>query len=66
MLRNVYGLRRDEITAQWRRPRCKELHVMYFSPNVILVIKSRRMIRTGRVARIGGRRGANMILVRDT
>jgi hypothetical protein len=41
----------------------EELYDLYFSPNIIRVIKSRRMRWAGHVARIGNRRGAYKVLV---
>jgi hypothetical protein len=43
VLRRIFGLKRDEVTGQWRRVYSKELNDLYCSPNVIRVIKSRRM-----------------------
>jgi hypothetical protein len=40
-----------------------ELHDLYSSPNIVRVIKSRRMRWTGHVARMGGGRGAYRVLV---
>ena len=50
--------KRDEVTGEWRRLHKEELYVLYFSPNIIRVIKSRRMRWMGHVERIGDRRGA--------
>jgi len=47
----------DEVTGEWRRLHNGELNDVYFSPNVIRVIKSRRMRRAGHVACMGDRRG---------
>ena len=47
----------------WRKLHNKELYVLYSSPNIILVIKSRRHRWAGYVARIGNRRGAYTVLV---
>ena len=49
---------RDEVTGECRRLHNKELYALYSSPNIIRVIKSRRMSWTGHVARIGERTGA--------
>ena len=49
VLRNIFGLRRDEVTGEWRR-----LNDLYSSPSIIRVIKSRRMRWAGHVARMGG------------
>jgi hypothetical protein len=45
-------LRREELAGGWRRLRDEELHNLYVSPNISWVIKSRRMILAGRVARM--------------
>jgi hypothetical protein len=62
-VRRIFGSKRDEITAEWRRLHNKELHALYSSPNIIRVIKSRRMRWAGHVARMGERRGAYRALV---
>jgi hypothetical protein len=54
MLR-MFGPKRDEVTGGWRKLRNEELHNLYFSPNVIRMIKSRRMRWAGHVALRGGR-----------
>jgi hypothetical protein len=54
---------RDEVTGEWRRLYNKELYALYSSPNIIRVIKSRRLRWAGHVARIGERRGAYRDLV---
>jgi hypothetical protein len=43
VLRRIFGPKRDEVTEEWRRIRNKELYAVYFSPNIIRVIKSRRL-----------------------
>ena len=57
MLRRIFGPKRDEVTREWRRLHNGELNDVFFSLNVIRVIKSRRMRRTGHVACVGDRRG---------
>jgi hypothetical protein len=49
--------------GEWRRLRNEELYDFYCSPNIIRVIKSRRMRWAGRVARMGERRGSCRVLV---
>jgi hypothetical protein len=44
VLRRVFGPKRDEVTGEWRRLHNKELYALYCSPNIIGVIKSRRLI----------------------
>ena len=39
----IFGLRRDEVTGEWRRLHNEELNDLYSSPNIVRVIKSRRM-----------------------
>ena len=56
MLRGVFGLKRDEVTGEWRKLHNEELNDLYCSPNIIRVIKSRRMRWVGHVARMGERR----------
>ena len=63
MLRRIFGTRRDEVTGEWRRLHNEELNDLYSSPNIVRVIKSRRMRWTGHVARMGKDRGAYRFLV---
>ena len=48
----VFGPNRAEIKAEWRRLHNKELYALYFSPNIIRVIKSGRLQWAGHVARM--------------
>jgi len=57
VLRRIFGPRRDEVTGEWRRLHNKELNDLYSSPNIVRVIKSRRMRWAGHVARMGEERG---------
>jgi hypothetical protein len=45
---------RDEVTGDWKNLHYEELHNMYSSPNIIRMIKSRKMRWAGHVARMGG------------
>jgi hypothetical protein len=63
VLRRIFGHKRDEVTGEWRRLHNKELYALYSSPNIIRVIKSRRMRWAGQVARIQKRKGACRILM---
>jgi len=59
VLRRIFGPRRDEVTGEWRR-----LHNdLYFSPNIVRVIKSRRKRWAGHVVRMGEERGVYRVLV---
>jgi hypothetical protein len=55
VLRRIFGPKRDEATGDWRRLRNEELNELYLSPNIIWVIKLRRMTWAGHVARMGGK-----------
>ena len=43
VLRRIFGRRRDEVTGDWRRLHNEEINVLYSSPNIVRVIKTRRM-----------------------
>jgi hypothetical protein len=43
VLRKIFGPKRDKVTKEWRRQHNKKLYDLYFSPNIIQVIKSRRL-----------------------
>ena len=63
VLRRTFGPRRDEVTGEWRRLHNEELSDLYFSPNIVRVIKSGRMRWAGHVAHMGEERGAYRVLV---
>ena len=50
VLRKIFGPRRDEVTGEWRNLHNEELNDLYCSPNIVRVIKSRRMRWAGHVA----------------
>ena len=56
VLRIIFGPRRDEVMGEWRRLHNEELNDLYSSPNIVRVIKSRRMRWAGHVARMGEER----------
>jgi len=66
VLRRIFGHRRDEVTGEWRRLHNEELNDLYSSPNIVRVIKSRRMRRAEHVARMGEERGVCRVLVGKT
>jgi hypothetical protein len=43
VLRRIFGPKRDEVTGEWRKLYNEELNDLYSPPNIILVIKSRKM-----------------------
>jgi len=43
VLRRIFGPRRDEVTGEWNRLHNEKLTDLYSSPNIVRVIKSRRM-----------------------
>jgi hypothetical protein len=63
VLRGIFGPKRNEATGECRRLQNEELTGLYSSPNIIWVIKSRRMRWAGHVGRMGEKRGAYRILV---
>jgi hypothetical protein len=52
VLRGIFGHKREEVTGEWRKLHNKELHDPNSSPNIVRVIKSRRMRWAGNVARM--------------
>jgi len=63
VLRRIFGPRRDEETGEWRRLHNEELNDLYCSPNIVRVIKSRRMRWAGHVACMGEERWVYRVLV---
>jgi hypothetical protein len=61
--RRVFGPKRDEVTEEWRKLHNEELNDLYSLPNIVRVVKSRRMRWAGHVARIGEDRGVYRVLV---
>jgi hypothetical protein len=43
VLRRIFGLKRDEVTGEWRKLRNEELCDLYSSPSAVRIIKSRRI-----------------------
>jgi len=62
-LRRIFGLKRDEVTREWRKLHTEELNDLYCSASIVRVIKSIRMRWAGHVARRGERRGVYRVLV---
>ena len=57
MVLRIFGPRKDEVTGEWRRLHKEELNGLYSSPNIVRVIKSRRIRWAGHVALMGEERG---------
>jgi len=62
VLGRIFGPKRDEVTGQWRKLHNEELKNLYSSPNIVQVIKSRRMRWAGHVAIKGETRGVYRVL----
>jgi len=52
-LRRVFGPKRHEVTGEWRKLHNEELSDLYSSPNIVRVVKSRRIKWAEHVARMG-------------
>ena len=63
VLRRIFGPRRDGVTGEWRKLYNEELNDLYSSPNIVRVIKSRRLRWAGHVARMEEERGVHKVLV---
>ena len=63
VLRRIFGPKRDEVTGEWRKLHNEELNDLYSSPNIVWVIKSRRIRWAGHIARMGEKRGVYTVLV---
>ena len=63
VLRRIFVPKMNEVTTEWRKLQNKEFNAPYSSPNIVRVIKSRRMRWAGHVAHMGERRGIYRILV---
>ena len=62
VLRRIFGSKWDEVIGEWRKLPYGELNDLY-SPNIIRVIKSRRIRWAGHVARMGEMRGVHRVLM---
>jgi hypothetical protein len=63
VLRRVFGPKRDEVTEEWRKLHNEELNDLYSVPNIVRVVKSRRMRWAGPVARMGEEKVVYRVLV---
>jgi hypothetical protein len=62
-LRKIFGSKRDEATGEWRKLHNEELIDLYPSPNIVRVVKSRRIRWVGHVARMGEGRAMYKVFV---
>jgi len=58
-----FGPKRDEVTGEWRKLHNEELRHLYSLPNIVRVVKSRRLRWVGHVAHMGEGRGVHRVLV---
>jgi len=56
VLRRICGPKRNHVTGKWRRLHNQELYILYYSPDIFRMIKSRRMRLAGRIAQMGEER----------
>jgi hypothetical protein len=63
VLRRVFGPKTDEVTGEWRKLHNEELNDLYALPNIVRVVKLRRMRWAGHVARMGEDIGTHRVLV---
>ena len=63
VLRRIFGPKRDKVTGEWKKLCNEELNDLYFSPNIIWVIRFRRMRWVGHMGRMGERRVVYRVLV---
>ena len=63
VLRRIFGPKSNEVTGEWRKLHSEELNDLYSSPNIVLVVKSRRMRWVAHVACMGERRGVYRVMV---
>ena len=62
-LRRIFGPKRDGVTGEWRTLHNEELNDLYCSPNIVRVIKARRMRWAVHVARMEEGRIVHKVLV---
>jgi hypothetical protein len=63
VLRRTFRLTRDEVKGGWRKLYNEELHNLYSSPNIIRIIKTKKIKWAVHVAGMGQKRNVNRILV---
>jgi hypothetical protein len=63
VLRRVFGPKRDEVTGEWGKLHNEKLNDLYSLPNIVRVVKSRRMRWAGHEAHMGEDRCVHRVLV---
>jgi hypothetical protein len=63
VLRRVFGPKRVKVTGEWRKLHNEELNDLYSLPNIVQVVKSRKMRQAGFVAHMGEEREVHRVLV---
>ena len=63
VLRRIFGAKKDGVRGEWRKLHNEELNDLYCSPNIVRVIKSRRLRWAGHVERMEEGRGVHKVLV---
>jgi len=63
VLRRIFAPKREEVTGEWRKLHHEELNDLYYSPNIVRVMKSRGMRWARHVARMGERKGVYRVSV---
>jgi hypothetical protein len=63
VLRRIFGPTRDEVTGDWKKMHNEEFHNLYSSPNIIMIIKSRRMTWVGHILHMGEMKNTCQTLV---
>jgi hypothetical protein len=66
VLRRIFGPKREEVARDWRRLHNEELHNVYTSPDIVMMVKSRKMRWMGHGARMGEMRNAYKILTGES
>jgi hypothetical protein len=63
VLRRVFGPKRDKVTGDWSKLHKEQLNDLFSLPNIMWVVKSRRMRWAGHVVHMGEERGVHRVLV---
>jgi hypothetical protein len=63
VLRRIFGSKWEEVIGEWRKLHKDELYALYFTPNIIRLIKSIRMRWTGHVACMRDGEGSYRVVV---